>query len=316
MVKYSCIRCGYETEQKSNFKTHLNRKNLCKSKLNDVDIIQVYTDNKIDIPDEITPNSTKNHQNNTKIPPKNTKIPPKNTKIILNNENLQCKYCKKIFSRIDAKNRHEKSRCKNINELILYKKQNSEIELLKKEVIEIKNENSKIKNENSKIKNKLKNTKITNNNNTNNTNNIGTQNNITLVNYGDENLELITQRIVERIIDKKPYTAIQELILYKHFNKKHPENMNVRIRNLNNKYGHIYKDGKWIIEAKKRLLDDLIDDSWLNITNYEISREFNAQYTNRCLDIREQVELEKRKYELINDTNRIIYNQSQELEEK
>ena len=29
MVKYNCERCGYETERKSNFKNHLNRKKLC-----------------------------------------------------------------------------------------------------------------------------------------------------------------------------------------------------------------------------------------------------------------------------------------------
>ena len=41
----------------------------------------------------------------------------------------------------------------------------------------------------------------------------------------NEDLELITQRIVERIIEKKPWTAIQELILYKHFNKKQIKEM-------------------------------------------------------------------------------------------
>ena len=38
MVKYNCERCGYETERKSNFKNHLNRKKLCLPLLDDVSV--------------------------------------------------------------------------------------------------------------------------------------------------------------------------------------------------------------------------------------------------------------------------------------
>lgn len=48
------------------------------------------------------------HQNKTKkCGPNRT---PTNTNVILNNK--QCKYCNKVFSRIDSKTRHEKGRCK------------------------------------------------------------------------------------------------------------------------------------------------------------------------------------------------------------
>lgn len=35
MVLYTCPRCGYETQHKQNFRTHLNRKTLCPSTLSD-----------------------------------------------------------------------------------------------------------------------------------------------------------------------------------------------------------------------------------------------------------------------------------------
>ena len=39
MVEYNCPRCGYFTKRKSCIKDHLyNRKKICKSKLNDLDL--------------------------------------------------------------------------------------------------------------------------------------------------------------------------------------------------------------------------------------------------------------------------------------
>ena len=38
MVQYLCNRCGYTTKYKKNFRTHLERKNICHSILEDVSI--------------------------------------------------------------------------------------------------------------------------------------------------------------------------------------------------------------------------------------------------------------------------------------
>ena len=38
MVNYNCIRCGYETNDRSKMKSHLSRKTVCKPLLNDVNL--------------------------------------------------------------------------------------------------------------------------------------------------------------------------------------------------------------------------------------------------------------------------------------
>ena len=41
MVKYDCQRCGFKTHLRSNFNKHLNRKNPCIAKLNNVSIKEI-----------------------------------------------------------------------------------------------------------------------------------------------------------------------------------------------------------------------------------------------------------------------------------
>jgi hypothetical protein len=77
MVFY-CPRCGYKTDKKSNMKSHIKRKNICKPLLNDVIIDE----------DEI----------------------------FVNNSSNICKFCNKEYSRSDSCKRHE-IKCKIQNEV-------------------------------------------------------------------------------------------------------------------------------------------------------------------------------------------------------
>ena len=124
MVLYECFRCGYSTILKGNMKHHLNRKNVCKPLLEDMDIIDVkmhygfklqtkkkpkitsietklettttdssseYSDISDTESDDTTflpQNTTNYHQNTTNChqnPPKSTKIPPKSTTLLPQN---------------------------------------------------------------------------------------------------------------------------------------------------------------------------------------------------------------------------------------
>ena len=38
MEKYNCIRCGFSTDHKNNFRKHIYRKHTCKPILNKIDI--------------------------------------------------------------------------------------------------------------------------------------------------------------------------------------------------------------------------------------------------------------------------------------
>ena len=42
MVNYECSRCGYNTNIKSKFISHLHRKYLCKPKLKDISVEEIY----------------------------------------------------------------------------------------------------------------------------------------------------------------------------------------------------------------------------------------------------------------------------------
>tara|TARA_Y100000746_G_C15440003_1_gene422406 strand:+ start:604 stop:1698 length:1095 start_codon:yes stop_codon:yes gene_type:complete len=124
MVLYECFRCGYSTNLKGNMNHHLNRKNVCKPLLEDIDIIDVkmyygfklqtkkkpkitsietkcettttdssseYSDISDTESDDTTflpQNTTNYHQNTTNChqnPPKSTKIPPKSTTLLPQN---------------------------------------------------------------------------------------------------------------------------------------------------------------------------------------------------------------------------------------
>ena len=45
----------------------------------------------------------------------------------------------------------------------------------------------------------------------------------------------------------------------KHFNKDHPENHNIKITNLRDKYVQIFDGNKWIIEDEDDVLQELYD---------------------------------------------------------
>ncbi len=294
MVKYYCIRCGYETIQKTNFKLHLNRKNICKSIMNDVDIIQVYAHNKIDVPDNLTCDSAKSRQ----IPPK---IPPNPAKYEENN--LHCRFCNRKFTRNDSVIKHEKLRCKNRNDLILSKKENNEIELLKKEMKEIKNENNKIKN---KLKNRNK--IINSMNNSNNT---------IINNFGDftRKYDSITDEKIRELM-KNPYKSLQKMLVLKHFNKKDPENQNIKINNLCGKYATVYQDGEWNAMIKKEAIETTLDDNYTDVSCYRDANQDDNYVNNKFNKLRNIYDNEENKVdknELFDDTNRVIFNETQKL---
>ena len=41
MVFYKCLRCGFKSNHKTNFRKHLNRKFICKAILKEIDIYEI-----------------------------------------------------------------------------------------------------------------------------------------------------------------------------------------------------------------------------------------------------------------------------------
>ena len=138
MSKYTCSTCSKVFKQKNDYERHINRKFRCKS----IILNEINNDNQIEV---VNNNINNLHQIApicTEIAPNSTEIAPKSTNnlIIQMNElnDLECKYCKKIFVRKFVLKRHiDENRCKT-KQMIDEQNNNKEtmIELLMKQIEE------------------------------------------------------------------------------------------------------------------------------------------------------------------------------------
>jgi len=97
---------------------------------------------------------------------------------------------------------------------------------------------------------------------------INNTNNIQINNYGSENIDYITDKVFKKLLTK-PMTAITKLIELKHFNPNHPENHNVKITNIHDKYAKIYQDKKWLIKHKKDVVEDLVENGYADFEEFK-----------------------------------------------
>jgi hypothetical protein len=193
---------------------------------------------------------------------------------------LQCSYCKSIFTYKSALTRHVHYRCKVKKAEDLKKEEIIQEELKKEDMInklleqlniqnkhleEIKEQNKEIIKENKELKGStiMGNNKCTTNNTTNNTqNNINNtqNNNINIVAFGQEDLSYLSDKICKNICGtgyQSPINLIKEI----HFNKDKPEHHNVYISNMKDQYCNVYDGEKWCTDIKEDVIDTLYDDS-------------------------------------------------------
>ena len=116
--------------------------------------------------------------------------------------------------------------------------------------------------------------------------------NIIINNYGQENIDYLTEAYVKKLLQVHPSAAINLLIKNIHCHPKHPENHNIKITNKKLPYASIYKDGDWIVEDKKKVIKDIVNTSYnmidenysesinINKTKKETFKQFQEQYEN------------------------------------
>tara|TARA_B100001287_G_C22662136_1_gene520937 strand:- start:1031 stop:1858 length:828 start_codon:yes stop_codon:yes gene_type:complete len=231
---------------------------LCKPKIENFskeDMINYYIE---DFP-ELSNIKIKRVSKKLPILPHNTTFLPQNNTILTNSEmkEFRCEFCNKIYSRKDSLYRHQKKSCKSkIEKKDLYDK----IETLINEITLIKEENKKLKEE--LIVTKYESNTMINSNNT------IKNNKIQINNYGSENIEYITDKVFMKLLST-PLAAIPKLIELKHFNPKHPENHNIKITNIHDKFAKIYKDNKWLISHKKDVITDLVDNGYADFEEFK-----------------------------------------------
>jgi hypothetical protein len=159
-----------------------------------------------------------------------------------------CKYCGQVYKHKSSIYKHIKYNCtKNKDEDLkeLVRLLNLQLEQKEQEMeIQRKHIDSQTK-QIDRLMNKLE-----INGSFNTTNNI--QNNIQLLAYKDTDISHLTEKDYMNCI-KKVNFCVKNLIERIHFNPEKPENMNIYISNLKDKYLMIYEDGNWNIKHKTEL---------------------------------------------------------------
>ena len=299
MPIYTCSECNKQFKDRTKYVVHTNRKFPCKK------------DHNIACRDSIS-SQTINLQNPTiylqNLQDLNNNLQDlqdlKNSNSIQENQ-LICNYCLKVYSDKYVLYRHMKSYCK-------VKKQEEN----KKEEIyqQLLKENEELKNEIKQLKNNALNSsgKIINKNCSIHNG----DNNIVIVAHGREDLDKIDVKYILEAL-KRGTSAIPVITERIHFNEKYPEYQNVYITNMNQKYGMIYNGKEWKLRDKDTIIDDLydkkydfLDENFENI--YEQLSESQQKAFKRFLDIHEKADEDKQSRKIINkikqDLKFILYN--------
>ena len=228
MTSYDCKCCNFSTNLKSNYTSHLKTQKHQK-------VIQSY-------PKCYPKLSKKNIMSKSEV---DSAKPVKHI----------CKYCGKEYKYRPGLSKHIKYSCqKNEDEDLkeLVKLMNEQLNTINNKLNESKADNEK----KDKMIKKLT-TKLQINNY--NTNNVIVTN---ILNYKDTDLSHLTAKDYERAIHQVNH-AIPTIMKKIHFNPQKPENMNIYIPNIKDKYLLIFNENEWQIESRSTTVDNLIDDKYL-----------------------------------------------------
>ena len=287
MPLYNCPLCKFTTLLKSNYTSHVSSKKHIKN-LDRVDI-------------QKTPEQQKATESNKTICPDN--IPttkqhtPDNistTKVAEKEEiDFACKYCDKRFSFRQSMNRHIKYTCtKNKDEDLkeLVRLMNIQMEQQKQEF------NKKIETQAKQIEKLMGKLEV------GNTFNTAIVNNIQLLGYRQTDVSHLTDQDYRSCI-KRVNHCVKSMIEKVHFNPLKPENMNIYISNIKEKYIMVYDGANWNLANKKDELDRLYEEKemmleeWLDSNpDEELKKKFMKYLDNKdndeCLNrIKEEIKL-------------------------
>ncbi len=220
---------------------------------------------------------------------------------IFNSDNSnQCQFCSKIFSRKYCLARHLKL-CKVKNDVNELNENNLEEKITQ---LEKKIQEQVIKS----LKQHTNNTNITNNNNvTNNNNTINF--NFTRLEYGQEDLSMLTEDIMSKAIRKLskgiPYLAEQI-----HFNPKYPQNLNIYIKNKKEPYIMNFSNNKWMLVRKRDMLENMVDTNFSLMNNFveDHELEMDKYILRRYERFQEKLDADEGKNDIMDDCYVTILN--------
>ena len=265
---YECELCKFSTHLKSNYSNHLSSK-------------------KHNIISQL-----KQPINNNKQPSDNPKQPSDNPKTTIeaekNANGFTCKYCDQQFSFRQSMNRHIKYSCKK----------NKDEDL--KELVRLLNQRleqqeNKIESQSKQIEKLMGKLEINGSFNTN-------IQNINLLAYRETDVSHLTDQDYRSCL-KKVNHCVKNMIEKVHFNPGKPENMNIYISNIKDKYIMLYDGFNWNLANKKDEIDRLYEEKEMMLEEWlesnpekELKEKFmkylNNKESDECLNrIKDEIKL-------------------------
>ena len=257
METFSCSRCGYDSKRKADFLRHLRRKYPCRPKLQDVpveDILRKYLNYKIRVESpawmEFIKKMTPIDPERPILTPIDPSLhsPPKSTKP----KKYQCAGCKKHFSKNCHMRRHEK-KCPKKQHLDRLEVLDQQAEVQEHETRLVKTQNKShpvvIGTQN-------------NNNNTQINNNI----NVNILPYENTDVSHLTDRDYQRAFNRAAM-CVPQILEKVHFDPEQPQNHNVYISSMNNKYIKLHNGKRWNLRDREETLEDLFADAEYMLEN-------------------------------------------------
>ena len=199
------------------------------------------------------------------------------------NEDTLCKYCSKRFKHSQSMYRHIKYTCKKNNDEDLkelvrlmnlqLEQQRNQMLLKDREIEYHKQQNENHQKQIDKLTDKLQVNHITTN--------------INILSYRDTDLSHLTQNDYVSAIKKVTY-CVKDMIEKIHFNPLKPENRNIYISNMKDKYMMVYEEGNWNIKHKSSEIDQLYESKEILLEDWleeygtdELRQKFNKYLCNK-----------------------------------
>jgi len=271
-MNYVCKCCNYQTYVKANYLKHLKtQKHILK--------IGNVTSKEVAI---------KSITNTEVVNPKSSKSQP----MVSRESTLPtyvCKYCEQSFKFKQSMYRHIKYSCmKNKDEDLK--------ELVRLMNLQLQHKDKQIENQARQIEKLMGKLEIHGSFNNN------TINNYTLLAYRDTDITHLTQDDYRNCY-KKVNHCVRHLIEKVHFNPSKPENMNIYISNMKDKYLMVYDGFNWnlankvdeldrLYEEKEMMLEDWLESNPDPILKDKFVKYLNNKEKDECLNhIKEEIKL-------------------------
>ena len=276
-MEFTCDCCNYSTKFKSNYSKHiftdkhkLNYKKSHATKCESTFVKKV-----------------------SKVSQKLAKVSIPLAKV---SQKYLCKYCEKEYNHKSSLSKHIKYSCtKNKDEDLkeLVRLMNLQLESEREQRKEVQKQVETQAKQIEKLMGKLEIHGSFNNN---------TINNYTLLAYRETDLSHLTQEDY-RSCYKQVNHCVKHLIEKVHFNPSKPENMNIYISNMKDKYLMVYDGNNWnlankheemdrLYEEKEMMLEEWLDSNPDPILKEKFMKYLNNKESDECINhIKEEVKL-------------------------